>query len=235
LVASRDGRRLVTIGLDNVARVWDLQTLKALSSYLPEPQIKPVSAALAANGSEMLIGYVDGTMVHLDALTGAIKRRLKVEQGPVWAVAFTPDRRFALSAGASERVRVWHLASGDRIDVARDDGADRAEPWLDSKHPGARLFRKCANCHALSLHERQRAGPHFTGLFGRTVGGLEDYRYSKALRDAAFVWSRETIAELFRQGPDRYLPGTKMPVQKIADEASLGHLIDYLQQIVPSD
>jgi cytochrome c len=235
LTASRDGRRLVTIGLDNAARVWDLQTLEKVSEYLPEPQVKPVSAALSENGAEMLIGYVDGNMVHLDAQTGIIKRRMAVEKGPVWAVAFTPDRNFALSAGVSERVRVWHLETGDRIDVASPDGGAREEPWLESKHPGARLFRKCANCHALTTTEAQRAGPHFSGLFGRRVGGLPNYRYSKALREADFVWSRETIADLFRQGPDRYLPGTKMPVQKIANDKSLAQLIDYLEQIVPAN
>ena len=234
LAASADGRRLVTVGLDNAARVWDLESLDVLTSYVPDPEVKPVAAALTGNGAEMLIGYADGHMVHLDARTGRVNRRLKVEDGPVWAVAFTPDGRFALSAGVSERVRVWHLDSGDRINV---EGADEAEtrptPWLTSDHPGARLYRKCANCHALTHSERQRAGPHFAGLFGRRAGGLDGYRYSKALQDSRVVWSRTTIAELFRQGPDRYLPGTKMPVQKVGDEASLTLLLDYLEQIVP--
>ncbi|MBT3532555.1 MAG: hypothetical protein HN478_01675 [Rhodospirillaceae bacterium] len=235
LAASGDGRRLVTIGLDNAARVWDLATLAAVSSYAPDPEVKPVSVVLSVDGSEMLIGYVDGNLVHLDTVSGRVKRRLKVEDGPVWAVAFTPDGRFALSAGISERVRVWHLESGDRISVGEDDDGDRHAPWLESDHPGARLFRKCANCHALTKDERQRAGPHFDGLFGRKAGGLAGYRYSKALREARVVWSRKTIAELFRQGPDRYVPGTKMPVQKVGDEASLEHLVDYLEQIVPAN
>ena len=235
LVSSADGRRLLTIGLDNRARVWNLLDLRPIFEYLPEPSIKPVSAALSADGAAMLVGYVDGSLLYLDGNTGEIKRRIEAESGPVWAVAFTPDMRFALTAGAAERVRVWHLESGDRIDVRADEVGERPMPWLESDHPGARLYRKCANCHALTKTEIQRSGPHFSGLFGRPAGTVAGYRYSKALVGSEIVWSDDTIAELFRQGPDHYLPGTKMPVQKIGSEQSLSDLIAYLKEIVPAE
>jgi cytochrome c len=180
----------------------------------------------------MLVGYLDGNLVHLDSANGRIKREFKVEPGPVWAVAFSANGHFGLTAGVEERVKVWHLASGDRIDVGRNDPR-RATPWLTSDHPGARTFRKCAGCHALTAEEPQRSGPHFAGLFGRHAGAVDSYRYSEALSKSPVVWSRDTIAALFREGPDRYLPGTKMPVQRIGKERELNDLIDYLAQIVP--
>ncbi len=135
-----------------------------------------------------------------------------------------------LTAGAEERVRIWRIATGDRIDFGGDD-SERAQPWLESSHPGARHFRKCAGCHALAVGERQRSGPHFAGLFGRPAGSVAGYRYSRALTGSGVVWNRETLTALFQLGPDHYLPGTKMPVQRMPDEAELRHLIDYLEVV----
>jgi len=233
LVASRDGRRLLTIGLDNQARIWDLATFDSITAYLPEPSVKPISVAISSDGAVILVGYVDGNLLALDGNTGAVRHSLTVENGPVWAVAISPDSRFALSAGSGERVKVWHLESGDQITVAGDNVGERPTPWLESTHPGAKLFRKCAGCHALTATERQRSGPHFSGLFGRHAGTVDGYRYSRALEHVDIVWTPETIAELFRQGPDRYLPGTKMPVQRINTEAGLNDLVAYLRLIVP--
>jgi len=235
VVGSRNGRRLLSIGLDNHARVWNLASQALVSEYLPKPATKPVAAALSADGRAVLVGYLDGRLLLLDAGSGSVQRTLEVEDGPVWAVAFSRDTRFALTAGVEERVKVWHLATGDRISTAGDDDANRPMPWLASDHPGARTFRKCANCHALTRAERQRSGPHFAGLFGRRAGTVAGYRYSGVLRRSDVIWDRQTIAELFRLGPDRYMPGTKMPVQQIADEGRLTDLIDYLQQIAPPD
>jgi cytochrome c len=147
-------------------------------------------------------------------------------------VAFSAAGRFALTAGADERVRIWHLETGDPVGVGGEDDSARPQPWLQSSHPGARLFRKCAGCHALTVDERQRSGPHFAGLFGRRAGAVDGYRYSRALVGSELVWGRETLSQLFRLGPDHYLPGTKMPVQRIPNEADLGNLIDYLELII---
>ncbi len=231
MAASNDGRRLLTIGLDNAARVWDLNTLAKISQYLPDPVVKPVAAALSGDGRFMLIGYLSGDMIHMDAETGRVLRTVKAESGPIWSVSFSPDGRFALTAGVEERVKVWHLETGDRIDVHGGEGRDRPMPWLTSNHPGARHYRKCAGCHALTADEAQRSGPHLAGLFGRPAGAVKGYRYSAALRTASLVWTRETLTELFRRGPDRYLPGTKMPVQQITDPRHLSDLVDYVAEL----
>ena len=68
-------------------------------------------------------------------------------------------------------------------------------------------------------------------LFGRRAGAVSGYRYSAALTGKYFVWSAETLKDLFRDGPDKYLPGTKMPVQRIGDEAQLDALVDYLLEL----
>ena len=146
----------------------------------------------------------------------------------------TPDGRFAVSASSDERVRVWHLASGDQIGI-EDEPPAEAQPWLTSSHPGAALYRKCARCHALDPDGVRRSGPHFAGLFGRRAGSVEGYKYSAALHGLEFAWSDETLRSLFRDGPDAFIPGTKMPMQRIPDEQDLSALIDYMRVLTATD
>ena len=110
-------------------------------------------------------------------------------------------------------------------------GSDEPQPWLDSDHPGAQLFTKCARCHNLKADGARRSGPHFEGLFGRAVGKVKGYNYSEALRQVDFQWNAETLTALFEKGPDIFLPGTKMPIQRVSNSEDLEHLIDYLRII----
>ncbi len=142
----------------------------------------------------------------------------------------TPDGRYGVTASSDERVRVWHLATGDQIGIA-DEGASEPKPWLTSDHPGARVYRKCAMCHSLVVDGPRRSGPYFAGLFGRRAGSVPGYKYSSALDGADFTWDATTLRALFDQGPDVFLPGTKMPLQRIPDDAQLTALIDYMREI----
>ena len=77
----------------------------------------------------------------------------------------------------------------------------------------------------------RRSGPYFAGLFGRRAGSVPGYKYSSALDGADFVWDETTLRALFDQGPDVFLPGTKMPLQRIPDDAQLTALIDFMREI----
>ena len=44
------------------------------------------------------------------------------------------------------------------------------------------------------------------------------------------VWTPETVGELFAQGPEHYVPGSKMPLQTMADERDRDALIAFLQR-----
>ena len=49
-------------------------------------------------------------------------------------------------------------------------------------------------------------------MFGRKAGTVPGYAYSKTLKDADFVWTAETIDRLFAEGPEHFVPGSKMPL-----------------------
>lgn len=174
----------------------------------------------------------DGNLIVWDLQTRLPVRLIAAHDGPAWSVAWTPDGRFILSAGSDGSVRVWHAATGSRIGLAggpQTDQEQRPRPWLSSDHPGAKLFRACAPCHSLEPDGLQRSGPHFAGLFGRPAGSVPGYDYSPSLRRAGIVWNERTLHALFEQGPDAFVPGSKMPLQRINDEAALNALVDYMK------
>ena len=58
---------------------------------------------------------------------------------------------------------------------------------------------------------------------------MEDYAYSETLSRSKIVWSAETINALFDEGPDHFVPGTKMPMQRIVQQKDRDDLIAYLR------
>ena len=94
---------------------------------------------------------------------------------------------------------------------------------------GEDLFhRRCAICHTLTGDSARRAGPSLANLFGRRAGSVPDYSYSQTLQQSRIIWNAATIDALFDQGPDVYIRGTKMPVQRITRPGDRADLIEYL-------
>lgn len=220
--------RLLSSSIDKTVRLWDLKHREEVREIkVHDTQV--YSAVFMPDGEHVVTAGRDGFVIDWDLKTGKPVREIKAHDRIVWDVAVTPDGRFAVSASSDESARVWHLETGDRIGYVPPEDDNRPKPWLTSDHPGAKLFTKCARCHALTADERQRSGPYLAGLFGRKVGSVKGYHYSKALRDAHFTWDSKTLFELFHEGPDKMLPGTKMPVQRVPNDHQLTELVDYLK------
>ena len=151
-------------------------------------------------------------------------------RGPIWALAFSADGGSILAGGIENIVYSWPL------DQIADLGpmADSKPKFLkdpDKMENGERQFaRKCSICHSLDAGGGRKAGPTLSGLFGRRAGALGGYSYSKTLSDSDIVWNEKTIDQLFDLGPDHYIPGSKMPMQRIAQQRDRNDLIDYLRR-----
>ena len=101
----------------------------------------------------------------------------------------------------------------------------------DEMSNGERQFaRKCSICHSITPDGQRRAGPTLHGIFGRKAGSVQGYLYSDTLQDSDIVWNDDTINALFDEGPDHYIPGTKMPMQRITQANDRSDLIAFLRR-----
>jgi cytochrome c len=193
---------------------------------------RPVLAmALAPDGARLAVGDGEGYIMVVNTATWGIENDFRAAaHGPVWALAFTADGSGVLAGGIDDRAFLWPLDAGD-------DGPRMAELKRDfhtdpeTVGNGERQFlRKCSVCHSLTPDTGRRAGPSLHGLFGRKAGTYPGYAYSPAMQAADLVWSDETIDRLFDLGPDHYTPGSKMPMQRIADPRDRADLIAFLKR-----
>jgi len=229
LSISPDGRRLLSASIDKSMRLWDLPTMKEVRAFKKHDG-QVFATAFSPDAKSALSAGRDGTVIRWNLSNGTPVQSIQAHDALIWALRVTPDGRFAVTGSSDDSIRVFHLESGDRIGL-EVEGDNGPKPWLDSDHPGAPLFKKCARCHSLSAGGIRRSGPHLAGLFGRAAGSVAGYNYSKALTGVDFRWNEKTLFQLFDQGPDKYLPGTKMPVQKVSNAEQLTHLVNYLKEI----
>jgi cytochrome c len=92
---------------------------------------------------------------------------------------------------------------------------------------GERLFRqRCGTCHTMDPGQN-RAGPHLSGVIGRTAGSVEGGRYSNAMRDSNIVWDSRSL-DTFLTAPRQMVPGTQMTVG-VPNAAQRAAIIAYLE------
>ena len=93
------------------------------------------------------------------------------------------------------------------------DGGDAAN--------GEKVFKKCASCHMVGDGAKNKVGPVLNGVFGRTAGTFEDYKYGKSIvaaGEAGLTWTEEEMFE-YLADPKKYLR-TKLDDKKAKSKMS---------------
>ncbi|WP_317057521.1 c-type cytochrome [Roseovarius rhodophyticola] len=110
-------------------------------------------------------------------------------------------------------------------------GASNALADTADIEAGKAIFNQCKGCHEVGNGARHRIGPHLNGLFGRTAGSHDDFRYSKSFQRAGaggLEWHAETL-DTFLENPRSMTSGTRMSFRGLKDPKDRVNLISFLR------
>ena len=94
---------------------------------------------------------------------------------------------------------------------------------------GKKVFNKCRACHNIDK-PKSKVGPHLVGVFGRTSGTVEGFKYSKPMKAAAVVWDENTL-DAFLTKPKSFIKGTRMTFVGLKNPADRKSIITYLKSL----
>ncbi len=94
---------------------------------------------------------------------------------------------------------------------------------------GEKIFKKCAACHSIIKGGKNNIGPALYNVVGRKIGGVSDYKYSKALIEYGKEWNFEELNG-FLIKPAKWIKGTKMAYAGLRKESDRASVIKYLNK-----
>lgn len=93
---------------------------------------------------------------------------------------------------------------------------------------GEKVFKKCKACHVIDK-EKNRLGPHLIGIFGRSAGSVDGFKYSKAMMEAGLTWDEATLDQ-YLADPKGFVPKNKMAFPGLKKEEDRNNVIAYLKE-----
>lgn len=96
---------------------------------------------------------------------------------------------------------------------------------------GKKVFNKCKACHTL-VAGKHRIGPSLAGVFGRTAGTAQKYKFSKAMKKAGkggLAWDEKTMSEYLVK-PRKFIKGTKMTFAGLKKQKDRDNLMAFLKE-----
>ena len=127
-------------------------------------------------------------------------------------------------------------AQAEEAAVTEEPKVEEAEvPALNTElvEAGAKVFKKCKACHKVGEGAKNGTGPHLNGVFGRTAGTNEKFKYSKALKEqaeAGLTWDADTL-RAFLTKPKDLIKKTKMAFPGLKKDKDLDAIIEYLKSV----
>ena len=94
---------------------------------------------------------------------------------------------------------------------------------------GAKVFKKCSNCHVPNEGGANKIGPALWNIVNKDIGGA-DFAYSNAMASYGGKWSYDELNG-FLKNPKKYIEGTKMSFAGLKKETDRANVIVYLRSL----
>lgn len=111
---TRDGKRLLSGGLDNHVLVWNLED-GTLVKRMENHTGWVWEIAVSPDGKTALSASADSTILLWDLAKLEPIRRLRGHADSVLSVAYSPDGKYALSGGRDISVILWNIGTGEEL------------------------------------------------------------------------------------------------------------------------
>ncbi len=223
-----DGKHILFGAVNGDVMVFDPESGNIIKVLIPHK--RPVLAlAVSRKGDWIASGGGDGVIRVWRTSDWSIVEERDTSLGPVWALDFSADGRSILYGGLDDYVVSWTVQPRDVRSEKLGDFPRRFQQYSKMSVGEQQFYRKCSVCHALGPDDANRAGPTLYKIFGRRAGTVKGYRYSKGLKVSDIIWDENTIDQLFALGPQYATPGSKMPLQKIAEREKRTALVEFLK------
>ncbi len=121
LVASVDGRLVVSGAMDGWVRAWDPVACVRLAEWRVDGAV--TALALATDGTLLVVGCQDGAVSLVDVPGFRVRRVLRGHRGAVTALAVLGARRLVATAGEDGTVRTWDPVGGGARLALRGQGS----------------------------------------------------------------------------------------------------------------
>ena len=216
--------------VDGITRVIDINSADILHDFTLDR--RPIlSMAFNPGSGQLATGDGHGYITVFNTRNWTIERDFRAAlKGPIWALAFSADGNSILAGGIENIVYAWPIENLSEYEPMAASTPSFLRAPEDMSNGERQFARKCSICHALTGGSARKAGPSLHQLFGRKAGTLADYNYSDTLVNSKVVWNETTVDLLFAEGPDEYIPGSKMPMQRITGPGDRQDLVEFLKE-----
>jgi cytochrome c len=196
-----------------------------------DEQVPVLSISAHPEVGQIAFGNADGMVNIIDSENMIQLRNFKALNGPVWSLLLLNQHGDMVVSGLEDHITKWQIFDFPPQILESSESGHRFHPDDDISNGEKQFARKCSVCHTLTADDKRRAGPSLQNLFGRRAGTLPGYKYSDALIRSDIIWTAKTVSQLFADGPDVVVPGTKMPIQRMKNEKDRDDLITYLEEM----
>ncbi|MEM9577100.1 MAG: c-type cytochrome [Pseudomonadota bacterium] len=230
IVIAEDESWLAYGAVDGGTRVVRLPDGQIMGDYTADR--RPVLAmSYSPQVERIAIGDAHGYIMMIDTDRWRIADDFQATlSGPIWALRFSPQGKNIHAGGLDNAMYSWPVTDLDGQNAMRDTARSFLKDPSKMSNGERQFQRKCSICHTLGPDSQRRAGPTLFNLFGRPAGTVAGYPYSAILEGSDLIWSEETVDALFDIGPDHFIPGSKMPMQRITAQSDRDDLIAFLKE-----